>query len=515
MKGTVAAGHPETAKAAELILRAGGNAYDAIIAAFWMSCVAEPVLTSIGGGGFLMAHPHQQPPLLYDFFVQTPHHKAIEPKVNFHPIIADFGTVQQEFHIGLGAAATPGNIKGIFKIHKDLATLPMIELAQPAIEAAYNGTVINELQSYIFSIVAPIYTATEKTKNNYCQHLPGQLPITGQCFKQPDLGNLIESLAKAGASLFYQGDLAHVLIDLCQQQGGYLTHKDLQNYRVIMRKPLEIKYHAAKLLTNPPPSSGGLLIGFALKLLSSIDINQYAFGSYEHLMLLADIMSQTNKARIDAHLDAHCTENDLNNIYDETFMHLYQQHIRDRTASFRGTTHISIIDEQSNVASMTTSNGEGCGYMVPQCGFMLNNMLGEEDINPNGFHQWATNQRMTSMMSPSLIEFENQSLIATGSGGSNRIRTAILQILINLIDYKMNINQAVNSPRIHYENNFLNIEKGFESTTIKKLVQNFPQNKQWDDINLFFGGTHSVMRNKNIFDGVGDPRRGGVNIIVN
>jgi gamma-glutamyltranspeptidase/glutathione hydrolase len=133
IKGVVAAGHEETARAAELILQQGGNAFDAVVAAHFAACVAEPVLTSLGGGGYLLAHAPSNQHFIYDFFVQTPRAKRPAIDLDFKPIHADFGTAKQEFHIGLGAIATPGTIKGLYAIHRDLCTLPMDNLLEPII----------------------------------------------------------------------------------------------------------------------------------------------------------------------------------------------------------------------------------------------------------------------------------------------------------------------------------------------------------------------------------------------
>jgi gamma-glutamyltranspeptidase/glutathione hydrolase len=157
------------------------------------------------------------------------------------------------------------------------------------------------------------------------------------------------------------------------------------------------------------------------------------------------------------------------------------------------------------------SNGEGCGYVVPGTGIMLNNMLGEEDINPLGFHRWPTDTRIASMMAPSLAVEGDGSITALGSGGSNRIRTAILQVLINMLDFKMPAAAAVEAPRLHFENGLLSIEPGFDDQTVERLAADFDKIDKWDGLNLFFGGVH-VARLDGLtgrFTGGGDPRRGG------
>ena len=164
---------------------------------------------------------------------------------------------------------------------------------------------------------------------------------------------------------------------------------------------------------------------------------------------------------------------------------------------------------------MTLSNGEGSGYVIPGTGIMMNNMLGEEDINPRGFHQWPENRRIASMMSPTLVVSGRGQAIATGSGGSNRIRSAILQVLVGLLDFHMDVAQAVEAPRLHYEGDMLNLESGYEDEVIRQLFDIYPEHSLWPERNLFFGGAHTVMRSpQGLLSGKGDSRRGGTCIAI-
>jgi gamma-glutamyltranspeptidase/glutathione hydrolase len=174
-----------------------------------------------------------------------------------------------------------------------------------------------------------------------------------------------------------------------------------------------------------------------------------------------------------------------------------------------------VADVEGNLASMTLSNGEGSGYVLPGTGIMLNNMLGEEDINPFGFHQWPENRRISSMMSPTLMLTGSGDSIVTGSGGSNRIRSAILQVLINLIDFGMDIEKAVEYPRLHLEQESLNLEHQITDSDAEKLRDYFLEIVRWPNKNLFFGGAHTVLRSASgKLSGKGDSRRGGVCIKV-
>ena len=513
--GVVAAGHPATAEAAEVVLHEGGNAFDAIVAAHFAACVAEPVLCSLAGGGFMLAYANEARPRVYDFFAQTPLQCRDPAELDFYPILADFGTAQQEFHIGLGAMATPGSVRGLFEIHRDLCSMPMTRLVEPAIKLAREGIQLNDFQAYIFSIIEPIYLATAASRNIYSDSdNPQRIIGSGKVLQQHDQADFLDSLAREGEDLFYRGEVAAAISQLSNKGGGHLTRTDLENYHVIKRKPLAIPYRDAQVFINPPPSSGGLLIAFALDLLAQVNMADYSFGSSAYLQLLASTMALTNHARL-ATLASETVHPDAAQLLNPEFLRQYRDQIIGRARSFRGTTHISVTDRNGNIASMTVSNGEGCGCIIPHTGVMLNNMLGEEDINPNGFHRWPLNQRMTSMMAPAMVLFKDGRRIAIGSGGSNRIRSAILQVLLNLIDYRMSVEQAVNAPRIHLEGDLLSIENGFKPDELMEIITQYPRHTVWPNLNQFFGGAHTVMSDATTFSASGDPRRGGVAVVAN
>jgi gamma-glutamyltranspeptidase/glutathione hydrolase len=517
-KGVVAAGHRHTAQAAAAILQAGGNAFDAALAAQFAACVVEPVFTSLGGGGFLLAHTARGRDIVYDFFTQTPLHSPPADALDFYPVHANFGTVMQEFHIGMGAIATPGTIKGLFKVHAELGTMPMARIVEPAVDLARRGVRMNRLQAYSFTVVQPILRSTpEALALHRSPRHPKRLLSEGEVLKQLLLADTLEALAREGERLFYRGEIAQRIVRDCREHGGTLGADDLRGYRVIKRRPLSFRYHDYRVLTNPPPSSGGVLIALALKLLEHVDLGAMRFGSAEYLTLLAQTMETVDRARarsVDPHVAGGAVT--ARALLSADLLQAYRRAISEHPLSQRGTTHISVIDAKGNLASITTSNGEGCGYVVPDAGIMLNNMLGEEDINPTGFHQGSPGRRLSSMLSPTLIFATDGSRFATGSGGSNRIRTAMLQVLFNLMAFNVSVRTAVGRPRIHFEKGLLSIEGGFSAAALRRLTRLFPNRKIWPERNLFFGGVHTAGYDAGDkrFHGAGDLRRGGACIKV-
>jgi gamma-glutamyltranspeptidase / glutathione hydrolase len=513
--GIVAAGHPDTAGAAAAILAAGGNAFDAALAALFSSCVCEPVLASLGGGGFLLAHPQNGNSVLYDFFAHTPARKPPVADLDFHPIIADFGTAQQEFHIGMGSIAVPGAIRGIYAIHSDRCTLPLEKIVQPALQLARDGVQINGFQHYISNIVAPIIHSSPAALRLHQGSTPGEIAAEDETVRQPEMADLFSALVEEGEGLFYHGELARRLADDCRDMGGAIDMQDLANYRVEPRVPLSLGYRDTRLLTNPAPSIGGTLIAFTLALLEQEGLCAMQFHGSRHLRNLAHAMRLTQQLRLNQQIDSDLDAVTSQRIIGSELIEGYRQTLREHTTYARGTTQISVADAVGNMASMTLSNGEGSGYVLPGTGIMLNNMLGEEDINPHGFHQWPQNRRIASMMAPTLACMPNGDRIATGSGGSNRIRSAILQVLINLIDFRMDTEQAVEQARIHFESELLHMESGIPDVSVEELAREFSQHRLWPQKNLFFGGAHTVIHKQDgSLHGRGDSRRGGVCIQV-
>jgi gamma-glutamyltranspeptidase/glutathione hydrolase len=512
-KGAVAAGHIETARTAANILRDGGNAFDAAVAAHMTACVVEPVLSSFAGGGFLLAKEAEGRELLYDFFVQTPHQKKDPKELDFFPISANFGTTDQVFHIGPGSVAVPGTVKGLFEIHSDLCSLPFAKLAEPAIALARSGVLMNAFQAGAFDIVNPIYRSNKVAEDIYRSHnVPGKLIREGERLVQPELANFMEQLSDKGPDLFYNGDVARRIASVSNHRGGLLTMKDLEKYRVIRRKPLKFNYRNSSVSINPPPSSGGLLIGLALKLLEAEE-KLPLFGTADYCELMAGVQKLTQDARVK--LEVEFTD-DVNgeSILHGRFIDMYREQVKGRRKANRGTTQISIIDSFGNMASLTTSNGSGSGVMIPGTGVMLNNMLGEEDLNKPDFFQWEPNRRISSMMAPAIAERSDGVKMVLGSGGSNRIRTAISQVLVHFLDYKMEVEEAVRAPRIHLENGFLNIEEGFREDAYELLRNKYPEMSIWSEPSLFFGGTHACISGPDGFSCSGDLRRGGRSVVL-
>lgn len=503
-QSVAAAGHELTASAAAEMLEEGGNAFDAALAGMFVTFVAEAVFASPGGGGFLMARRAGREACdLFDFFTETPRRRRAEDKVEFFPIYADFGPAKQEFHIGLGSAATPGVVPGIFAVHDALGTLPMKRLVEPAVRAARRGFPLTEFQAYLFTVIAPILTASEGVAKIFAPS--GKLMQAGETFRNEGLAETLEWLAEDGARLFLDGDVGKAIVAQSESQGGHLTYDDLKHYRVALREPLYWRHKGALVALNPPPAASGALIGFGLAYLEALAESGRAIDA----TALAEAMRATNEAR------ATHGEGLAEKLADGVLARELREAQR-HPAAYRGTTHISVIDAEGNAASVSVSNGEGDGYIVGKFGFMLNNMLGEEDLAAGGLHQWREGTRLSSMMAPTIILQPGGTVIAMGTGGSNRIRSAILQVAVNLLDHGLSLEDAVEAPRLHVEKcGTVSFEPGLPEAAQAEFLALGDKAHPWPARNLFFGGVHAARRNgKGDVDGAGDPRRQGVALIV-
>lgn len=474
MRGRIACGHPLTAEAGAQMLRQGGNAIDAAVAASFASYVCESTLTGLWGGGFALVHSATAGrPFLFDFFVNMPGLglKKIPPKnLDFKSIFADFRGAKQEFHIGKGSVGVPGNILGLATLHKKLGALPFREVLEPAIRYAREGVVITKMQAFVLTILEAIYTHSKEGKKIFAPR--GKLLREGDRLLIPDLADRLELLGFEGPEIFYQGEVGEKLVTFLRE-GGLLTLRDLKDYRVMIRKPLRVDYRGETILMNPSPSAGGPLIAHSLKFLKNHSLKNVSFESLEFLKLLISVMQKTNLRR---------------------------------SGLLGNTTHISVTDEMGNAVSLTTSHGSGAGIVVPGLGLPFNNILGEQDLNPRGFFKIKSGERFQSMMCPTLTLKQGKPHIVLGSGGSNRLRSAILQTLIRLIDFGDSLKEAVESPRIHWEAGELNVEPGFAKKIIRGLLKKEPRITFWRTKNLFFGGVHALMDD----EAIGDSRRGGV-----
>ena len=457
MTGALAAGNRLTAEAGGNVLRAGGKAVDACIAAAAVSWVCESSLTGPGGGGFLLLHRAREGRThLLDFFVDLPERTPASPQLV--ELVVDFGDSQQIFYTGPASVAVPGTVAGLWEAHSRWGSLPWAELLAPAARLAREGFVLDGPRAYLHEILDPLLRHSPEGDALYG---PGRARHTGERFAMPELGDTLDLLAAEGADCLYRGELAervaaHVPITL----------DDLARYEVVEREPLAATFRGDELRTNPPPSSGGRLVVAGLEALGDAEPTPLA---------MARAMEAQEAMRQDG---------------------------------VGGTTHISVVDGQGDAASLSCSLGSGSGIVVPGTGIHLNNMLGETHLEGDA----QPGSRLMSLMTPTLLLAGGRPRLVLGSAGSSRLHGAILQVVSNVVARGLGVEEAVEAPRIHVEKGVAHCE---DPAVADELEAAGYAVVRWRGRNLFFGGVSAVeILDDDTLAAAGDPRRGGGGVVV-
>ncbi len=374
------------------------------------------------------------------------------------------------------------------------------ELTGPAASAAREGVEVIPMHALLFEILGPIMRSTPEVAAIY---EPEGRPLReGERLYLPDLADLLDRLGAEGPGFLYAGDVAGAVSDWVLERGGLLTRDDLAAYEVIERLPTRASFREREVLTNPPPSSGGILIADALELLDRIE------GPCD-ARALAEVIASTNRARDEEFLAGLTSKDYAERFLAEDVLDGVASEIASRLGS---TTHLAVMDADGACATVTCSNGSCSGVVVPDTGMHLNNMLGEEDLNPTGFHRNPPGARVPSMMAPTVVLRDGRPEMALGSAGSNRIRSAIVQTVAAVIDGGLAAQAAVDAPRLHVEDDLVDAEPGVDEDALRELEAGGWRLRRWDERNLYFGGVQLVTRDSATGEltGGGDPRRGGV-----
>ncbi len=481
--GVVAAGHPATAEAGAWALGEGGNAVDAAIAAVGASLTAESPLTGLGAGGYMLVRMPGTEPVLLDFFVAAPGLGGVKRGAELIPIGIDFGDTVQIFNVGAPSCGVPGVPSGLAKAAERFASMPLRVLLEPGVELARRGLVLNRQQAYLLELLTPILARTPEGASIY--EPEGRPAVAGERLAFSRLAETIELLGEEGPTPFYEGEIGHAIADSVSAAGGTISVEDLRDYETMERSPVQASYGGFEVHTNPPPSSGGVLIAYALELL--------ARTGRTDVESTVEVMVEAQSAR---------TREFLAGLHEPGFA---ADFLADRLGS---TTHITALDADGGCASVTCSNGSGSGEFVPGTGIQLNNMLGEQDLNPFGFHSSPVGRRMPSMMSPTIAVRDGE-VVGLGSGGSNRIRSAILQTLVRSLGEGLTLRDAVDAPRVHFEEGVVHAEPGIDESALDRLASRGYEIVRWREQNLFFGGVHAASAGAAGTSGAGDSRRGG------
>ncbi len=520
MRGAIAAGHPLTAAAGARVLADGGNAVDACVAAGLASWVAESPLTGPGAAGFMLVHRgRDRSTRVLDFFAAAPGLGASSEGGELELVEVDFegGETSQRFRIGSASCAVPGAVAGLAAAHRGYGRLPWRRLVEPAIELARDGVEVTEAQAYLHAILDAILRRTDEGRRVY--GAGARRLAAGDRLRLPDLAGTLELIAREGADVLYRGELGAALVRHLTETGGRITAADLASYRVVVRRPVRAAFCDHVFESNPPPSSGGVLIGYGLRLLDRLGVDAEP-GTAAAAAALVEVMREQGRARGGRFLTDLRRGGLARRLLDDAAVTAALGRVASglpaplERASVSGTTHISVVDSAANAASLSASTGSGSGVIVPGTGVHLNNMLGEHDLNPHG-RPPRPGQRLTSMMAPSLVLRGGLPRLVVGSAGSVRLRGAVLQTVVNVVAHGLPLDEAIGRPRVHLDEPRVHCEGGFDPHEADALESMGYEVVRWRGRNLFFGGVAAVeRRGDGSLVATGDPRRGGDGVVV-
>ena len=484
-RAAVAAGSIGAVEAAGHILRAGGNAVDAAVGAAFAATVCEPGLASLAGGGFLTVRTASGEEVVHDFFVNAPGlgRPGDAPAPTLDTVTIRFGGADQVFHAGLGSLAVPGTLAGLLHAHDRHGRLDLAEVVAPATRLAAEGWTVDATQHAAGVLLTEIFRLSDECWSLYS--IDDAAPPIGSILTNPQLAATLEAIASGTVRSFTDIDGMRALLADVAAVGGALNADDLAAYAPVERTPLRAGHRGAVLSTNPAPSFGGPILAEATRLLGEQGpVTADAAGATR---LIAALRGATER----------------------------EKELRRRVpVAVKGTTHVSVVDADGAVASLTQSNGSSSGIMVPGAGVQMNNVMGEEDLHPAGLHTAVPGSRVGSMMAPSLLDLPDGRVVALGSGGSERIRSAMLSVLVGLVDRGEHADGAVETPRVHWDGSGVQAEPPLDDDIADALAQLGPVTR-WTGKHLYFGGAHVVVRYPDgRVEAHGDSRRGGASAVI-
>jgi gamma-glutamyltranspeptidase/glutathione hydrolase len=515
-----AAGTPYAAEAAAEIYRTGGNAADAAVAAAAVVGVTEPLMSSIGGGGFAMVRTPEAGAELIDYYDVMPG-KGLPPE-RFgsggwaETKILKYGSGIRST-VGAASCAVPGALRGWETLLQRHGRLTLRETLAPAIRLASEGFLLCRTSALWFAVAEEVLRLTEETKRTFYTRDSGEnggerVYREGEEMRFPDLARTLEAVGELGADHLYRGELGRRVSEYILDAGGIITRRDLEEYEAVVREPLTVGYGGGEIHTNGPPSAGGPTLAQMLKVLSGQDVASLSDGRYAALVTGAMRLALSDRAT--AYTEV--TENSrvAARLTGDDYAAAQRRRILGGAVEGFGsphTTHLSCVDESGLAVAITQSMGYGSGLVVPGTGIPMGNTLGEPELNPRGFHALAPGERLISSMSPTVVSSGDSGTLALGSPGASRIPTAILQAIVGVLDRGLPLTEAVQAPRFHAEElaegSLLAYEAGSPAAS---MTSGYDQVLTYDGPDMYFGGVNAVrLAPEGEFEAAADPRRSG------
>ena len=465
--GMVVSGHPEASKIGLDILKKGGNAIDAAVAVQYALAVCYPIAGNLGGGGFMLYRPSNGECIALDFREKAPSKSHRDMYLN------EEGEVMKNKSLyGSLSAGVPGTVDGIFTMYKKYGSLPMKDLIKPAINLAENG----------FKISANQARHLNKYQDDFKAHNPLKKYIVNDdgwkksdLLVQLDLAETLRRILDNGRSGFYDGETAELIVNTMDSTGGIITKDDLLEYKSVWREPIVGRYKEYKFYSMCPPSSGGIILKQLLCMSEQVDFSQFEHNSVEYIHLLTEMERRAYADRAKYMGDHDYVKVPIKKLTNRKYILERFKTINKQKASIskeishgefqesEETTHFSIVDKQGNAVSITTTlNGAyGSKSFVAGAGFLLNNEMDDFSVKPGYPNLYglvggeanaiAPGKRMLSSMTPTILEKNNSLFMVIGSPGGSTIITSVFQNILNVIEFKMGMQESVNSVRFHHQ----------------------------------------------------------------
>lgn len=530
--GMVAA---EDAMAAEVgadILRQGGNAVDAAVATGFAMAVTHPQAGNLGGGGFMMiALPAKNKVIGLDYRETAP---AAATRDMF--LGANGEVDNDKARYSRASAGVPGTVAGLIQALEAYGTMPLAQVMAPAIRLAEEGVLVPR---GLAVALAGNRARFEKDPSSvkYFLHAEGRPYETGETLKQHDLAQTLRTIAAEGRRGFYEGPVADAIVAEMREGGGLITPEDLKSYRAVEREPVRGNYRGYEIASMPPPSSGGAHLIEMLNILEGFDLKAPGHNSAAYIHLLVEAMRRAYADRATHMGDPDFWKVPVAGLTSETYAAKLRAGIDTAKASKSGeisagqpparegeqTTHFSVMDKDGNaVANTYTLNFIfGSSFSVDGAGFLLNNEMDDFSSKPGAPNAFGllggdanaieARKRPLSSMTPTIVLKDGQPFIATGSPGGSTIITVVLQVLLNVLEFNMNVAEATAAPRIHHQwmpDNVIT-ERGISPDTLRLLEERgfiLPRGPDGRIVQRILGRANTVMRQDGTLFGAADPR---------
>lgn len=467
-KNAIACAHEKATEAGSVIFKAGGNAIDAAVAVHFALAVVYPQAGNLGGGGFAVVHSAAGESITLDFRERAP--LAAQPDMYLDSagnVIPDRSTFT------VHSAGIPGSVDGMWQLHQKYGSLPWKDILQPAIDLAEKGFEIDAFQADNLNRYSEQFEILNDSQYNYLGNRRWQ---SGDILVQQDLSKVLLAIQEWGPDGFYKGFCADSLVNFVQRKGGILNHRDLEEYDPVWRDPFTFSYQGYKVLTMPPPSSGGVVMAQVLGMKELLNY-EAAPNSAQYIHFLSELEKMAYADR-NMHLgDPDYWKNPIDSLVDERYleskMRWFSAHQTIPSSSLgkdvpyyesTETTHISVLDEQGNAVSITTTINAAYGarIFVPGLGFLLNNEMDDFSAKPGVPNRYgligseanaiAPGKRPLSSMTPTIVlDEKGQIKLVVGSPGGSTIITSVMQVILNYLHSDQSLQSAIDAPRFHHQ----------------------------------------------------------------